>query len=558
MNIGMVADSRRRRPAAALLAAWLAMAAGAVAQVEVAEVLQGRGDETAALRSLLAGQRHVALPAGRVVTIGAAVDLPAATTLEGPGTIHLAGRDAGLRLGPGCAVRNVRFTCAPAFAHGAAIAIVTDRPGTVRRMDCQVSGCSFELMRGCALRAVEVSHLSFADNTWENHSATSLYYNATLLMDVRNSRFRANTILHANQGLLFRGGTDNVISDNYIENCLQGITCHTVGSHPRHWPWTLFARNVIANNVIRRAREEGITYDNSMGRTPAADAAQNQVRAVATVAEVTAVTSNRFRLRLAEPANEGRAYTAGWADGYYAGLLSGAAAATLLEVIASGAEGGGWIELPRQSEALPARIRPGDRVWIAAGCFHNLIAGNAIDNGGMVSGTGNATCIGLWGAAWYNRIDGNNCITRQYGITIGAVGLAPPDSPQGPCAANDISHNSVSASWRSAATTFSDQRVGAIATVCIGAGPLLGERLFLANRIDGNRISWVGKWPIRLTQDTATVVSGNLISDEEAAFSLEETTDAIIEGNRTASGRPIASVIEQGRCSYRLIGAAPP
>lgn len=47
----------------------------------------------------------------------------------------------------------------------------------------------------------------------------------------------------------------------------------------------------------------------------------------------------------------------------------------------------GWLDLPCHSADLPKRIQPGDRLWVAAGCFQNEISGNIIDNAGMTSGT---------------------------------------------------------------------------------------------------------------------------------------------------------------------------
>ena len=545
-------------------ALWIAMLVSGLSAAEptdgfdVSKALKGAGDQTAGFRAAVVEHRHVCVPAGLTVTLSGGVPVPADTLIEGPGTIHLTTRDAGLELSERCVVRDLRFTCAPAFAHGSAISMATAERGTVRKMDCRVTRCRFERMRGHALYASEVLHIAFEDNYWENHSPDSLFYNPTHLAAVSHSLIRGNTILNGNQAILFRGGTYNTITGNYIENALQGITCHTTGEHPQHWPFTLFARNVIANNVIKRHREEGITYDNSMGETPAKNAAQNQVRAVATVNSVGVADANRFRLTLAEPANPGKAYTRGWADHYSVGFLTGNAAGTLLEVIESGADGGATLDLPRLSADLHKRIRPGDRVWIAAGCFHNTITGNVVDNTGVVSGTGNATCIGLWGAAWQNQITGNVCITRQYGITIGAVGLDRPESPQGPCAGNSISQNTIAGSWASATTKFEDRSVGAVAYCWIGDGPLLGGRMFLGTSITHNTISWAGRHAFRLGRDTGSYVAFNRASDEQAVIQLDRTTDAVFEGNRTMSGAPILRAQAAGPCTYRFLGAPEP
>jgi len=521
--------------------------------VDVSAHLKGNADESAAFQTLVREHRHVRIPAGFALTIDRAILVPPDTLIEGPGTIHLAAQGASLVLDERCTVRDLRFTCANAFAHGAAITMAATRQGEVRRMDSCITGCRFEKMRGHALRAVEVAHIAFERNQWENHSDSAQYYNATLLMAVHQSRFRDNTVLHPNQGLLFRGGSCNTVTGNYIENCLQGISCHTTGAHPRHWPYTLFAHNVIANNVIKRHREEGITYDNSMGETPAVNAAQNQVRAVATVKAVQAADRNRFRVVINEPANPDKAYAQGWADGYYVGVLTGEAAATLLEVIDSGVDGEAWIDLPRPAEQLPGRLRPGDRLWIAAGCFYNVIADNVIDNTGMVSGHGNATCVGLWGAAWYNRIAGNICTTRQYGITLGCVGLQPPNSPQGPSAGNVITQNTIAASWRNKTTTLEDKSLGAIANVYIGEGQLLDGRMFLGNQITHNIISWAGGPALRLARDHGSWLAFNQVSGQAAPIAMDHTTNAILEGNRSVDGTVIRRTSETGPCSYRVL-----
>ena len=539
-----------------LVAALTAPAVEPAGGFDVARQLKGAGDETAAFRAVVAAHRHVRIPAGFAVTISGGVPVPPGTLIEGPGTIHLTARDAGLRLGERCTVRDVTFTCALEFAHGSAIMIGHPTPGTVRKMDCRVSCCRFERMRGHALFASEVSHIVFEDNYWENHSPNSLFFNPTHLQAVNHSMVRGNTLLNGNQAVLFRGGSYNTITGNYIENALQAITCHTVGSHPQHWPFTLFAHNVIANNVIRRHREEGIAYDNSMGETPAVNAAQNQVRAVATVKTSTATNENRFRITLNAPANPGKAYAPNWADHYYVGFLTGSAAGMLLEVVASGVDGDGFIDLPRLSADLPGRIKPGDRVWVAAGCFYNTVSGNVVDNTGEVSGGGNATCIGLWGAAWHNQITGNTCTTRQYGITLGCVGLGPPESPQGPSVGNSITSNTIAGSWRSATTKFEDRSVGAIAYCWIGEGPLLGGRMFLGNSITHNTISWAGKNAFRLGRDRGSYVAFNRVSDDEAVISLDHTSEAAFEGNRTMSGALVQKAQSAGPCTYRFVGAA--
>jgi len=543
------------------------------------------GDGTAGFMELLRGPSHrqVVIPGGTTVILSGAVHVPADTTIQGPGTIHLTSRSAGLVLAERCTVSDVRFTCTPQFAHGSAITAATTQPGTlkVRRMDCRITGCQFEKMRGQALYANEVSHVTFESNRWENHSDSALFYDAVLLAAVQDCLIRGNTILHPNQGILFHGGTHNVVTDNYVENCLQGITCHTQAGHPNHWPFTLFTHNTISNNVVRRFREEGICYDNSMGETPAAKAAQNQVRCVATVRSVAGAAggaaggqpadAGRVRVLLNDPPNPNKAYGPGWADGYYVGVLTGPAAGTLLEVIASGADGdAGWIELPRHSDELASRLGKGDAgsagstgstgstgsrgsLWIAAGCFLNTISANTLDNGGMVSGTGNATAIGLWGAAWGNRIIGNTCSTRQYGITLGCVGLARPDSPQGPCAGNDISHNAVVATWANDRPRLEGKSAG-IGFVYIGDGPgsLLAGRLFLANSITHNTISWTGPRAISLAHDTGTSVLFNRISDTQSAIALDHTTGAIIQGNRAADGGLITRTDQVGPCTCTM------
>jgi parallel beta-helix repeat protein len=516
--------------------------------------LKGKGDETAVLARLVTERRLVTIPGGLTVTISGTIPLPPDTTIEGPGTIHLAFQAARLVLAERCLVRDVRFTCSPQFAHGNAIRAATTQPGTVRRMDCRIVGCTFAKMHGYALEAEEVSHVSFESNRWENHSDSSLYYNAVGLRAVQNCMIRGNTILHPNQGIVFHGGTHNIISDNYVENCLQGITCHTQAGHPAHWPFTLFTHNTIHGNVVRRFREEGICYDNSMGETPAVKAAQNQVRCVATVALV-AASAGRVRVTLAEPANPNKSYRPGWSDNYYAGILTGDASATLLQVVDSGVEGGaGWIELPRTSTELHERLAKGDRLWLGAGCFLNTISANTLDNEGMVSGTGNATAIGLWGAAWNNRIIGNACSTRQYGITIGCVGLARPESPQGPCGGNQISQNAITATWANDnLKPRPEDKSAGIGFVYIGDGPLLGGRLFLANDISHNTISWAGPRPISLARDTGTTVAFNRITDARAAIHMDHTTGAVLDGNRTTSGVLITKTEQTGPCTLQVL-----
>lgn len=518
------------------------------------------GDGTAAFLLLLrggGGRRQVVIPAAATVTLADAVEVPADTTIAGPGTIHLANQSAGLVLAERCAVCDVHFTCAPQFAHGSAISMASARRGIVRRMDCRIVGCQFDKMFGSALRADEVAHVSFESNRWENHSDSSAYYDGVCLEAVQNCLIRGNTILHPNQGILFHGGTHNVISDNYVENCLQGITCHTRAGHPQHWPFTLFTHNTISNNVIRRFREEGIAYDNSMGETPALNAAQNQVRCVATVANVAADArdASRVRVMLNEPPNPNQAYAPGWANGYYVGVLTGDAAGAMLQVIASGVDRDtGWIDLPRTSDKLPERLGKRDtgaRLWIAAGCFLNTISANTLDNEGMVSGTGNATAIGLWGSAWDNRIIGNTCSTRQFGITLGCVGLARPDSPQGPSCGNDISHNAIAATWANDQPRPEDKSAG-IGFTYIGDGPLLAGRMFLANSITHNTISWPGVRPISLAHDTGTVVMFNRFTDAQAAIALDHTTNAILQGNRAADGSLITDTNPTGPCTSTM------
>lgn len=526
-------------------------------ELDLSEAIKSGDNPAEILQRSLKTWRHVRVPAGLVVTLDRAIDVPADTLIEGPGTIHLTDRAATLRLAERVTVRDLTFTCEPAFAHGSAITMATAEVGQVRRMDATVSGCRFEKMHGHALYAAEVSHVIFAANRWENHSDDSKFYNPTYLHAVTHFAIRDNTILHGNQGIQFRGGRYNTVTGNTLVNCLQGITCYTLGSHPSHWPGTLFAHNVIANNVIRRAREEGIAYDNSMGETPAVKAAQNQVRAVATVKTTAAGDANRFRLTLAEPANPGRAYAAGWADGYFVGVLTGKAAGLLLEVVASGADdGAAWIDLPRVGEKLAGQLAAGDRVWIAAGCFYNTITGNVVDNSGEVSGHGNATCIGLWGAAWCNTITANVCTTRQYGITLGCVGLARPDSPQGPSAGNIISHNIVSATWRGAKATTETRSVGGIGFVWIGDGPLLGGRLFLGNTISHNTLTWGADRPIRLGRDCGTHVAFNRIAGG-GAIDMDHTTDAVLEGNLDATGQSFTATSRTGPCTFRHVGEQP-
>ncbi|MCG3178578.1 MAG: hypothetical protein BIFFINMI_00906 [Phycisphaerae bacterium] len=524
----------------------------------VFEVVAPPGDGTAALRAAVTDHRHVRIPAGVTLTLSGGVAMPADTTLEGPGTIRLSTRSAGLSPAERCTLRDLRFVCDAAFAHGSAIRVASDEPGKPRPMDLRIVGCRFEAMRGHALEASDVTHIRFSDNYWANHSDSKLFYNATLLRGVGYSRFDGNTLLHPNQGLLFRGGWHNRITNNYVENCLQGISCYTTGDHAGHWQGTLFAHNVIANNQIARLREEGICYDNSMGRTPAGDAAQNPTRAVAALAGV-AADDNCLRVTLADAANPGHPYADGWADHYYVGLLTGKAAGMLLEVVGSGvADGRAWIDLPRTSVELPDRLAAGDRIWIAAGCFYNVISDNVVDNAGMVSGGGNATCIGLWGAAWHNRITGNVCTTRQYGITIGCVGLDAPDSPQGPCAGNDISGNSIAATWPSRATRVEPDHVGGIAFVYIGDGKLLAGRLFQANRITHNTLSWAGRRPIALARDFGSYVAFNRITDSGAAIWMDHTSGAVLESNRTAAGDLVTATRREGDCTFRLVGADAP
>lgn len=516
--------------------------------------LTGSGDETAVLVRMVREHRHVVIPGGMKITISGPVAVPEDTTIQGPGSIRLIGRGAGLTLGRGCVVRDVRFVSEPQFAHGSAIRMATENRGRVRRMDVRVVGCTFARMHGQALLADEVSHVTFESNRWENHSDSSLFYNAVVLRAVQNCIIRGNTILHPNQGILFHGGTHNIVSGNYIENCLQGITCHTQAGHPEHWPYTLFAHNTITGNVVRRFREEGITYDNSMGETPAVKAAQNQIRAVATVGSVSAPPDGgRIRIVLAESANPDKAYSPGWADRYYVAILDGQASASLLEVIASGGDGqAGWIDLPRVGPDLHARLAKGDRLWIGAGCFMNTISGNSLANENMISGTGNATAIGLWGASWNNVITGNICSSRQYGITIGCVGLARPESPQGPSGGNQVSHNTIVATWSSEKPRPQDNSAG-IGFVYIGDGPLLGGRLFLANSIAHNTISWPGARPISLARDTGTAVEFNRIAGGGVAIYMDHTTGAVLNGNRGPAGTLIRDVRQVGPSTFQLL-----
>ncbi|MDD4891035.1 MAG: right-handed parallel beta-helix repeat-containing protein [Phycisphaerae bacterium] len=529
----------------------LLFVATAALATDVSSQLKGSGDETQAFARFVADHREVALPGGFTVTISGFIPVPPDTTIAGPGTIHITARYAGLTLAERCTVRDVRFTCSPGFGHGGCVIAATTQPGVVRRMDARITGCRFEKLHGAALIANEVSHVVFESNQWENHSPTEKFYDAVAMNAVTLSQIRGNTILHPNQGILFHGGRHNVIANNYVENCLQGITCHTQAGHPAHWPHTLFAHNTITGNVIRRFREEGICYDNSMGETPAVKAAQNQVRCVAT-ARAVEPCEGRLRLTFDEPANPGKAYAAGWADHYFVGVLTGRATATLVEVIASGVDGdAGWVEIARASTTQPPAVAKGDRVWIAAGCFFNTITGNTLDNAGMVSGMGNATAIGLWGAGWCNQIANNTITTRQYGITIGCVGLARPDSPQGPCAGNDISHNTISLSWPNDKPRPDDKSSAGIGCNRIGDGELLGGRLFLGNSITHNTLSWPAPRPISLIRDLGTLVAFNRFSDADAAIWLDNSTDVIIEGNRTAAGVPVSRTEQTGKCSLQ-------
>ena len=185
-------------------------------------------------------------------------------------------------------------------------------------------------------------------------------------------------------------------------------------------------------------------------------------------------------------------------------------------------------------------------MWIPAGCF---------DNTRVISGGGNATCIGLWGAAWYNRIMGNVCTTRQYGITVGCVSLGRPASPHGPSFANTINNNTIAATWRTRTTPFEDKSVGAIGFCSIGDGVLLEGRLFLGNTITHNTISWTGKWPIRLRRDHGTYVAFNRVSDEHATFYLDHTTAALFKENRTMAGALIGRTKTNGPCTFRFLDA---
>ncbi|MCX8108936.1 MAG: hypothetical protein N3G20_09035, partial [Verrucomicrobiae bacterium] len=80
---------------------------------------------------------------------------------------------------------------------------------------------------------------------------------------------------------------------------------------------------------------------------------------------------------------------------------------------------------------------------------------------------------------------------------------------------------------------------------------LLGGGLFRANSITHNTISWTGARPISLRRDVATRVAFNCITDAAAAIWLDHSTDAIIEGNRTAGAELITRVEQTGLCSIR-------
>ncbi len=530
------------------------LCAASAAAVDVSAKLKGAGDETAAFAEVVRANRQVTVPGGFTVTISGFVEVPADTTVEGPGTIHITARYAGLRLAERCTVRDLRFTCSQAFGHGHAVIAATTQPGALRRMDARIAGCRFEKMHGSAVLADEVSHVTLESCRWENHSDSSKFYNGAWFRAVRQCIIRGNTILSPNQGILFHGGTHNIVANNYVENALQAITCHTQSGHPKHWPYTLFAHNTITGNVVRKFREEGICYDNSMGETPAVKAAQNQVRAAATIKSVENIGDSRVRVVVTEQANPGKAYGPGWADGYYAGVITGDASGTLLHVLASGGDASaGWIELPRTTASLSERLAKGDCIWLAAGCFMNTISSNSLDNDGMVSGTGNATAIGLWGAAWGNQITGNTCTSRQYGITIGCVALGKPDSPQGPSVGNTISLNTITASWATDRPRTEQKSSAGIGLVYIGDGPLLAGRLFLGNTIANNTINWTGPRPIKLARDTGTVVSCNRISDAKAAISLEHSSDVVIDGNRSMTGEPITKTEQVGTCTVREV-----
>jgi hypothetical protein len=250
-----------------------------------------------------------------------------------------------------------------------------------------------------------------------------------------------------NRNIELNAGSDNVISDNWIDRGITGICLMMSNSYTQRKP---INRNIITNNRVTNISEEAISLD-LHGDT----AADSGSRITGTVSSIDASSTARIVPGFNLTAN---AYTH-----YYVQFLTGRARGQTHLITGMGAGGTRYLEIPTADKNL---IGVSDKFTVHIGCVGNVIANNIVKKA--------QTGITAYGTGTETIIEGNHVedctgtgilIRSLYNVQAGGYGIVSNSLVQGnvivncELAANIISFGSSPIDVLSVGNKFQDNNV---------------------------------------------------------------------------------------------------
>jgi parallel beta-helix repeat protein len=491
---------------------WLRAAQGGPISVKW---FGAKGDGSAAAKEIqdaLSAGSEIFVPAGTYL-IDSSITVLEGKHLFGPGKLVGIKDVVMLRVRSGCFIDGLHFSGDTAFNK----VCVSVYPA--EQQDVTVTRCRFDLQYRWAYgitSSENCARLTITENVFSGPQQ------AMTLTRPNKCVVANNKIDGADQSIKFESGRENIVTNNTVSGCRVGILFLN-----KRWEKIETSRlfgNIVTSNIVEDIDEEGISFDASNSNKgwpehpnfPIVSYVASQESGIATRISI---------LQDGQPP--------GWADGYYALVISGQLRGNFFKISSSGNR---YFDLEESSEGLWRNAAPGDKAIITTGIFRNIVSHNSVRNCGTA-------CITFWGSSWFNVIKDNSVARdsgsprKGSGIQISSVvhplGPGPGSGMRAYSGYNLVEGNSISVAGEMAGSKKSISPI-LIETRAYSQPDIGDEYLTPRNIIRNNILSGIAA--IQCDRASDIVIEGNQFSGSRARILLSKCHNPVVTNNYGNSG----------------------
>lgn len=387
------------------------------------------------------------------------------------------------------------------------------------QQDVTVSRCRFELQYKWAYGITSeenCARLTIADNVFSGPQQAMTLTRPTKCVVANNK------IDGTDQSIKFESGRENIVTNNTVSRCRVGILF--LNKRWKNIETSRLFGNIVTSNIIEDIDEEGISFDASNSNKGWPEHPNFPIASY--VANQESHTTTRVSISQ-------KGQPPGWADGYYALVISGRLRGNYFKISSSGDQ---YFDLEDSAEGLWRNAAPGDMALITTGIFRNVVSHNSVRNCGTA-------CITFWGSSWFNVIK-DNLVARDSGsphkgsgIQISSVvhplGPGPGSGMRAYSGYNLIEGNSISVAGEMPGSKKSMSPI-LVETRAYSQPEIGDENLMPRNIIRNNILSATSS--IQCHRASGIVIDGNQFSGAPSKILLNKCHDPVVTNNFGNSG----------------------